>query len=262
MLYQSWKILKRHILVLRYSGVWPDKEDSCLCYTAYTIIIILVCFLFFPIGIWRSLIISDTLSDFIFKLPPSIYPVFLSTKTISLIYKKRSFRKLFDLLAELEEAAAQTIEEKNAIKKSQFEAKCLFIGIGVINALYTTGNAFLAITNDERKLMWPSVYPFNWENSLLLYYLTLSLQYFVTMYFALITMPLEINGPACFIMLSTFLNILGKRLSCLGGHELEMSYVKHDKNVTSATINQKRIKDQLNLSAIIECIKLHKLCIK
>lgn len=197
---------------------------------------------------WLNLTIIESMDDFCDTIPPAIYVLVIGIKSICTFYNRETLLKLFDLLEKLENEAIHSKQEKQILQRSLHNTKYLFVGLGSLNMASVTGLLLLVLLNSERGLIWPALYPFDWQGNAYSYYAILTAQYVTSMHYSLLVFAIEVYGPSLFILLSSFLEILGNRLRALGTSNTSMSNWNNEEKL------------RYNEHEMIGCIKLHQLC--
>lgn len=261
MVYLSRQVLERHIFACRILGIWPKNSDTGYWYRGYFMCIILLNFILIPISMWLSLTKIESIDDFCEAMIPSFYSTLVGIKAICIYFNRKKFMKLFDLFEQLERAAIHSKDENRIMENNLSIIKYIFVGFGVTAFAGVNGVMLYHLFNDDRILLWPAIYPFDWQQNAWRYYAVLALQYVSTMHYNIFAMANEAQGPSLFILLTTFLDILGKRLCSIGAndeHEMVVGMpiivIPRKKNIEE---NQRSAEREL-----IECAKLHQLCIE
>lgn len=254
---QSMNVMKYHILVWKICGVWPPDHKP-LWYTFYSIILFGIVFAIFPSLIVLNLFIVTNLNGVIETLLPCSTCALASIKAYLIYQNRKELVNLFDIIRQLD-AAVKTEEERNLIGKALKESKQLII---LFSFLYYGGvnSAFLlAFLSKDTILMWPSWFPFSYENNMTLYNCIIFYQYISSLFVAIIDTSADLYGSCLNKVLRAHLEVLGMQLETLG-------FAHNDKeklqNFELELRNNESNADLINLNQLKDCAIYHNLCIR
>lgn len=250
----SLQSMKYHILLWQFCGLWPPKHNPNW-YRIYGFIFYLIFFILFPLSLIIKLFFVDNFNELIETMLPCFSVALASVKGFNVFMKQIKFFELFDVMEKLD-VAVQTTEQrlilKNVLNSSQnlFNLSCFFYVLSLTSAFIAVFRA------DERILIWPSWYPFDWKTNDYIYYTILMYQYISNFFVVLIDSSVDSYGAGLNNVLGGHIDILGVRLK-----NIPSNMLNNDTQIKSTKIKSNNDAVEINNSKIfIKCIEDHKLC--
>lgn len=249
----SIDVMTYHTWVWRICGVWPPSHHP-LWYTVYSTIIFGLAFVIFPLLIVLHLFVVTNINGVIETLLILSTCALATLKGFVVYVKRNKLHQLFGIIEQLD-AAVETKEQRQIIDVALKKSRKL---ITMLSFLYYGGVNFaflLAFLNKERILMWPSLLPFSYQDSLSRYNTIMFYQYISSIVVAILDTSVDTYGSSLNMLLEGHLYVLGMRLSDLGFDE-PLSSTKGNGSLNRWSKN--RFHEQ-NLK---ECAKYHSFCIR
>lgn len=255
---QSLVIMSQHMRLWRLCGYWPRSTYTTLYYCYSIVLHIIVSFLL-TFSIFMSLTQATRMDDVTEIAMPGIVSVVTTIKGF-LIYRNRKYiSKLFGIMQAMEatgqgQKAAQMwdVDKEQAILNgAQKICTNMLIAILVCTNLCITMCFILPFFRKGRILMWPALFPWNWQESLLLYYLTNVGLFAMSLFHGFMMSTGDVYGPALYIFLGAHFDILGLRLRNLGKRSAEC--VGKPNELEEASRSEMEL---------IECVKYHLMSMK
>lgn len=215
---QSEQVMQQHVAIWRFLGFWPLPSDR-FYHNIFFAYMRLTCIILFPLGMILAIPEAKDVDELTNVLMPVTVGFLSSAKSICIIQNNSRIKRLFDIMRQLDSTEAIG-GPKDARKEQQILNKAMIFAKGMMN-YWLTINILCAIASMLRVLFftdgeiaWPSVYPWSWKDNYYVYLATVIMQFAYTLFYAACT--LELYGPAAYILLSAYLQVLGLRLSSLG----------------------------------------------
>lgn len=238
------------MLVWRFFGIWPETNDGYL----YIVIAIIAHALFsftFTVCMLLSIGTAANAVEIADILLIAATFICTSTKAVILIVNRKVFLKALELFKELEIGTDTCPEEQDILLKASKSASRVWLMYSALG--YTAvSSAVIGPFINGHVLVYPSVYPFDWESSRTCYYLTLTYQAISNYFILIIMLTIDTYGPVMFLFLSTYLNILRLRLETAGSIMPPLS------NVPDAQVNL----EHYRATVLGQCGNYHQLCLK
>lgn len=246
--------VRYHYTLMRLAGLWPLPTDPpALRYIAH--IFHLISFVLFNGLMLASLPMATTMDDVIETLLPSITTVVISLKAWLMMRNREQLQHLFRITERLEEirlGSSDTVSaaaEQSCLRRAGRSFRRLLVGM--------SGFCYSAILwrivstiwlQPQRRLLWRSWFPFDWERTALGYRTALGFQIVCNVYIGVLYSTVDTFGPMAYGTLASFLDVLAMRLQRLGTED------KSKKPYERPTSNRAE-------RALVECVCYHTWCL-
>lgn len=236
---QSTKGFTPYYYAWRLCGLWPMPDDWNL-YKVYSVFAQLNYLVLFNLLILLSLSTAKTLDDVMEVLMPVTTTVIICFKGKLIVYKRKALMALLATAIEMEEMSKQNPEEQAVLEKSNRQARKLQIIMAVCCLSSIAGRFVQSLVSDQRKLMWKSLMPLDWEyaTSDWPYIAAIGFQVICNYYIGVLYSTIDPLAPYLYRMLVGNIEILSNRLRTLGQDEVDSK------------------------AKLISCVKYHLLCLR
>lgn len=240
----SHGILQVHMTIWRFFGLRTYATDS-LTYKIYTRLLHFIFGLIFY-GCVCANVLNPQTDEELSLLGTSIVVITVTLiKARCIMQNQQLCEKLMQLMNTLEKDIDG--DEELYIWRARQNAKKAFVSLGGSALICGILFGLYAAVQPENSLIWPSVYPFDWQQNKRIYWAVLVLQFCYTMFYELLMTTSNTYGPSMFMLLTAYFEVLGLRLSRLGRSRVaDEAY--HDNDISE--------------KELISCIKYHNLCFK
>ncbi|XP_037941817.1 odorant receptor 2a-like [Teleopsis dalmanni] len=232
---KTWEALTYQWKVWKFFGLVPPQEGS-IWRLPYKI---LNCFQ------------SQNVSEFCDNFYLTITVVVCTLKVLNVYLSINKLLKVRPILEELDKRAKSQAEDDILLKGKKDAKECLMFYVRVCFLTYITGNLIVYLSN-ERRLMYPAWYPWNWKNSFKYYAISYIYQLYALTAFAVMECINATYASMHMRLLSAHIGALGIRIQNIGWQENtignnEFDFKQHEENVYAELIN---------------CIKEHEIIVK
>lgn len=227
-LWQMWKIL----------GIMMDVDDSNrLLFTFYAAFINIMVSICYPLHLCLLLFQSETMSDNIKNLAVSVTCVACSTKFIIYSTKLPLIRTFKILLSQLDARVNEGPELDYFRQLKRLLRNIALIFLGVYSIIGITAELSF-IFSDERRLLYPAWFPFNWRENTLSLYLA-NIYQIVGIFFLLMQNYVDDCFPAMALcVLSGHIKILSLRVANIG-HNSRSTQKENEEEMVRCVEDQK-----------------------
>lgn len=247
--------MRYHIMVWTICGLWNIPGDP-VWYRIYKIFLTVIFYIVYPLLIAIQLMFTSTYNemiDILLILPTACAGI----KGSFVIMKRKKIKALFQLLDDMDQLIDS--DEHRHILNEQLSGSILLVKI--LSCIYysTVVSSFLvAFLAEERRFIWQSYYPFDYQHNLGHYYFYLFFQFFSSFLVSFIFSSLDLYGSVLYKMLGGHIDILGDKVKHLGS---ERSLVKlkaeHGADGLSEAMKRKQYSADLK-----QCVLYHNYCIR
>lgn len=256
MKYQSEQVMQQHVAIWRFLGFWPLPSDRFYHYIFFGYMR-LTCIILFPLGMILAIPEAKDVDELTNVLMPVTVGFLASAKSLCIIYNNSRIKRLFGIMHQLDSTEAiggpeDAREEQNILNDALKLAKGMMNYWLTINILCAIASMLRVLIFTDGEIAWPSVYPWSWNDNYYVYLATVIMQFAYTLFYGACT--LELYGPAAYILLSAYLQVLGLRLRSLGYSKDGLR--RFDELVPSI---ESKLARELEL---IECIKYYETCLR
>ena len=239
----SQSVLKYHILVFKFGGLWPT-EDASFLYHIYSLAMFIFVYIGFPLSqIWCVLFV-DSVEKVVDQLVLTSTVWMASIKAVNLYSHKRSLQKLFGMLMQLD-SRVHGLNEQQQFEPIYKISRLLFNAF-LVAYLSAWGCIGLQIIwAPPEKVVWTStlLYPYGWAQGETIYKIGLAYQAASNFYLCIFDAAIDTYGVI-------LLNILGGHIDTLGARLRGIGYSKVD------------AKSSLKSNAeLLTCIKTYEICV-
>lgn len=236
--------MRAHFFLWRFCGLLPRPNDNPL-YTLYSRTMHLNSMLFVGF-ILLSFRAATSLAD-------CIQVLLLSTTFVLIIVKAFIFRtnyaRVLDTLRLMRKLELTTVDrptERKLLRGCYGWCRRMLVLMSFFCYFGCLSIAIEPLMGGE-KLIYPSLYPFDWLSSRTLYYVTFFYQVFSNVTIVVFFPTADVYGPVMYLHLATYVEILCGRLQELGGCGGEMMGGG---------------RGDVNRQELIECVKYHSMCLR
>lgn len=204
--------MRYHIMVWKVCGLWTLPGNP-RWYRVYCTVLYTVFYVLYPMCIALQLLFSsfDEMIDILLILPTAC----AGMKGCFVIAKRRELRKLFALIEQMDEHV-QAPEHRRMVAQVIGEAMTLVKVLSVFYYSTVVSSFMVAFLADERRFMWQSYYPFDYQHHLGVYYFFLFFQLVASFLVSFIYSSLDLYGSALYKVLGAHIDILGLKFRRLG----------------------------------------------
>lgn len=249
-----------HIVVWKICGLW-DLPGHPVWYTVYSGLIYIVFYFLYPLCIALQLLFTasfDEMIDILLILPTALAGV----KGFFVILKRRQLRALFALIGRMDAQHVHGTEHAHMVDVQVRGSRLL---VQVLSAFYystVVASFMVAYLSEERRFMWQSYYPFNYQQNLGVYYFFLLFQLTASFLVSFIYSSLDLYGSALYRVLGAHIDILAQRMEALGGRTLQSEVVAIEQFGDGAKERKSRVARDVGREAIAACADYHSMCIQ
>lgn len=242
----SLKAMRYHIMVWKVCGLWTLPGDP-LWYRIYSTVLYIIFYVLYPLCIALQILFVDNFGemiDILLILPTAC----AGMKGYFVILKRCEVRNLFVLIDRMDMIVRKE-EHRQMIEKEIVESMLLVKVLSVFYYSTVVSSFMVAFLDEERRFMWQSYYPFDYQHNLGIYYFFLIFQLVASFLVSFIYSSLDLYGSALYKVLGAHIDILGKKFKTLGRQEEGLDLPKHKL-------------DELIKEDVKECVIYHSLCIQ
>lgn len=247
--------MKIYQLLWHYLGLWSlpiHRRNSW--YSAYTILSNLTILNMFNLCVILSLLVAENIGDIIETLMVTASTLTGIIKVLLFNASRSDIWQLFAIMKRLEASSVISLEGRSIIlaakHKSMLSTALLSANLFVMIVVLTL-TAIL-----KRTLIWPSLYPFNWQTNCIWYAVAIIYQLICSFFFVTLFVALDMWRAAAFFLLAGILDVLRGRMQRLGYSEANKGF--KDITFVMSHVNWNHLHER----KLIGCIKYHLLCLK
>lgn len=247
-----YQLMKIHQTIWRLCGAWFTNYSFPRLYTTYSIVLHIL-HLNFCISQWMYLQNVYTMIEAIDILTVGSIFTLVSIKSVLFIWQKPKCVQILNLLNDIERTIDSESEvEQMIVKKTTRQMRI----IGMLIAVCAFNAALIhfimtQVLSGQRLLVFPAIMPFDWQHNDYWFYGSIVYQSLFAIYSSVILATLDIIGPHIYMLLEAYLRILDHRLKSIGW-ERPGGPSADDEGIFQAHGDRQ----------IVECVKLHKQCLK
>lgn len=238
-------------LAWHYIGLWSlPTHRRRPCYTVYSVLANFIALFVFNVCILLSVFIASNMEDIVETFVIAASTVSALVKALIFLACRPDVSRLLDVMMQVEATSVTSPDELTillAAKRKSVLATSIFTLNTVIAIVILFVNTLL---QPERALMWPSLYPIEWQSDNTYYAIAMIFQVACTFFIGSTIIICDMWRTTAFFLMAGFLDVLRGRMQRLG------------------FINVEDLKDiqLLEIDAheqqLVECIKYHLLCIR
>lgn len=234
-----------YFYVWRLFGIWVMPDDWRL-YKFYSVLIQFTCLVLFNLWMLLSLPAARNLDDIMDVLLPMTTTMTISLKVRLIVLNRESLLQLLATARQLEATTQGNAAEQAILRKSNRMARKLMISMTIGCFVAICGRFVQTVVSDQRKLMWTSWMPFDWEHATSDWprRYAIGFQFACNFYIGVVYSTVDPLAPYLCRMLVANLEILANRLKALG-NEVD------SKERPSETRRK-----------LIACVDYHRLCLQ
>lgn len=250
----SENTMKMYELIWYCLGIWyPESQRRW--YIVYSVCVNFTVQIMFNLGLLLSVLVADNVDEIIKSLMFALTSVTLVIKAIIFIASGQDIRQLIAIMKRLETISVTNPKERFILNAAQRKG-------ALSTAIFTTG-AIVVVSmiilntffQPKRALMFPSLYPIDWQTNTACYLLALSYQLICTIFISTMLIAVDMWRAASIFMLAGFLDVMRGRMQQLG-----WSKVKYPEEAQVVMVN--KYQNRFHEKELIDCIKYHVLCLK
>lgn len=247
--------MKFYKLSWHFLGLWSlPIQHSRRRYKVYSILANFTTLIIFNTGIVLSLLIAKSIDEIIDTLLVAASSLTAIIKVILFVTSRRDIVNLFEIMKRLEAISVIDSRERSILLDAQRKSALttiffacssgFVISIIMLNSIY------------KWDLMWPSLYPINWQSNYIWYIVAMIFQLVCTIFIAAMTVSVDMWRAAAFFLLAGFFDVLRGRLQRLGWN---ISEDLKTGQIMTVRVNQNH---RLHEKELIDCVKYHLLCLR
>lgn len=246
--------MKMYELTWYWLGIWYLPSHS-RWYTVYSVFANFSVLIMFNLGLVLSVLVADNMDEIIKSLMFALTSVTLIIKAIIFVASGQNIRQLIDLMKRLEAVSVNSPKERSILIATQRKG-ALATQILTSGAIVVVAMIFLNIFfQPKRALMFPALYPIDWQTNNFCYLLAMSYQVICTIFISTMVIAVDMWRTTAIFLLAGFLDIFRGRMQTLGWSKVEHL---EEGQLISVRTNQNRIHEK----KLRDCIKYHLLCLK
>lgn len=234
-----------------YIGLWSlPSQPRRPWYTVYSVLANFIALFVFNVCILLSVLIANNIEDIIETLVIAASTVSALVKALIFLSTRRDVSRLLDVMKLVEATSITSPDEQSillAAKRKSVMATAIFTLNTVIAIVILFSSTLL---QHERVLMWPSLYPIEWQSDNFCYAIAMCFQVVCTFFIGSMIIICDMWRATAFFLMAGFLDVLRGRLQCLGFYNVEDL-----KEVNLMKIN-------MHEEELVDCVEYHLLCIK
>lgn len=241
----SLNVMRYHVMVWKVCGLWKLPGDP-LWYRAYCTVLYTIFYVLYPLCIALQLMFTnsfDEMIDILLILPTAC----AGMKGCFVIAKRSELRQLFVLMEQMDDFVKDP-EHQQMVEMQIRESMTLVKVLSVFYYSTVVSSFMVAFLAEERRFMWQSYYPFDYQHNLGIYYFFLLFQCVASFLVSFIYSSLDLYGSALYKVLGAHIDILGLKFKVLG---------KAKSTWNNALDHQKQIHMDVK-----ECAIYHTMCIQ
>lgn len=234
-----------------YIGLWSlPSQPRRPWYTVYSILANFIALFVFNVCILLSVLIANNIEDIIETFVIAASTVSALVKALIFLAGRRNVSQLLDVMKQVEATSITSPVEQSillAAKRKSFLATAIFTLNTVIAIVILFSNTLL---QPQRALMWPSLYPIEWQSDNVYYGIAMFYQVVCTFFIGSTIIICDMWRATAFFLMAGFLDVLCGRMQRLG-------YFKEEdlEEIQLLEIN-------VHEAQLVECIEYHLLCIR
>lgn len=233
------------MVVWKVCGLWTLPGNPWW-YRLYCTVLYTIFYVLYPLCIALQLMFVnsfDEMIDILLILPTAC----AGMKGCFVMAKRSELRKLFVLMERMDEVVRYP-EHQRLIEKEIRDSLTLVKVLSVFYYSTCVSSFMVPFLAEERRFMWQSYYPFDYQHNLGIYYFLLFFQLVASFLVSFIYSSLDLYGSALYKVLGGHIDVLGLKLKMLGRPVGKFNSVEE---------RQRRIDVDLK-----ECAVYHNMCIQ
>lgn len=221
----SRKVLKWHIRVFKICGFWLPEDESTL-YNFYTIIFSILVF----VGLSTSQLISvfylDSINAIVDHLILTSTNIMMSIKAFNLLYKRKVFAKLLQLMKQMDNTVSDD-EEKSIFRPLFIDSDRMLLIFLIDYAFSWIFVAIQVIMSPPKTRIWSSTffYPVEILHRPNIYIGGILFQAISTIFLIIFSVAGDSYGASLLHILGGHLNVLGSHIRNFGKNELRFTAI-------------------------------------
>lgn len=227
----SQNVLKWHIKVFKFTGLWTPIDRSIL-YAIWSTFCIVMVYLGYPISQLITLFYVNTVTTAVDRLVMTSTIVMAAIKALNVLTKRRTFMKLFHLMTDLDDTI--TPKEHEAVFKGIFrDSNRLFVLFFVNYIVAWICVDFQSIMSDPERKLYPSTYFFQNEflNQRPIYVGVMVYQAISNLFLIISAIAVDTYGSSLLHILGGHIDLLHRRLQRLAKNCKKIDEYKHQKEI-------------------------------
>lgn len=247
--------MRYHIMVWTVCGLW-DIPGNPMWYRIYKAFLTVIFYVMYPLFIAIQLLFTanfNEMIDILLILPTACAGI----KGSFVIIKRKQIKALLQLLDDMDQLIDS--DDHRRILNEQLSGSMLLVKI--LSCIYysTVVSSFLvAFLAEERRFIWQSYYPFDYQHNLGHYYFFLFFQFGASFLVSFIFSSLDLYGSALYKMLGGHIDILGDKVKQLGTVK---SLAKLIAEQGAVELNDAMMSQQF-AADLKHCVVYHNYCIR
>lgn len=232
-------------------GLWSlPSQPRRSWYTVYSIISNFIALFVFNVCILLSVLIANNIGDIVETFVIAASTVSALVKALIFLACRRDVSRLLDVMKQIEATSVNSPGELSillAAKRRSVLATACF----TINTVIAIVILFLnTLLQPKRALMWPSLYPIEWQSDDVYYAIVMIFQVGCTFFIGSTIIVCDMWRATAFFLIAGFLDVLRGRMQRLGYYNVN--------DLEEVQLLEKDVHEK----ELVECIKYHLLCIK
>lgn len=254
----SMQALRYHIFVWKFCGLW-DLPGRPVWYTVWSACICAIFYVIYPACIAVQIMFTvrfGEMIDILLILPTACAGI----KGFFVVLKRRKLRQLFALLQRMDDEHVGSDAGRQAVVQLEVDGALLLVRVLSVFYYSTVVASFMvAFLSPERRFMWQSWYPFDYEHNAAVYYALLVFQLVASFLVSFIYSSLDLYGSALYRVLGAHVDVLRQRLEVLGRTDEEGREAWTTQRSGDAVAGAKVCNIGRELAS---CVDYHNMCIQ
>lgn len=242
--------LHRHKILWFLAGLAQVRRFPRL-YTSYAVLFHVFTFTL-QMQIFFCLRDSKTILDANEILTPGIILTLLDLKCYMFVRNRQRAREVFSIMEEMEATTGASPDEQALIAEAISASDKLIATMWMSCESVICLRYVVTLTNSKRELMFPAVLPTAWQTDDQSFAIYNGCQFVLTVLGSCGLSTLDTYGPTMYLLLNSFVLILGKRLERLGE-------VRPMGGLLTAG---EKAEERKKRAELVNCIQMHQKCLK